>query len=193
MFFFFKTEWCLLSFQLSSLAQKFPAYCLFCWICAKIWKWIILAFPSLNWDPTIFCPPHLLLFYLFWTILQCKDFCCFHISLWIEISPREVGQVEESSSTILYFSDNIAMEIFPIFSTFLSELRSLVVRLGKGSRQMGATASQSTKLRKIFNLCWNIWERNIWKDKNILAIGVEMHQIVQSWTIGRWRLHSSEI
>ena len=118
LFFFFKTEWCLLSFQLSSLAQKFPAYCLFCWICAKIWKWIILTFPSLNWDPTIFCPPHSLLFYLFWTILQCKDFCCFHISLWIEISPREVGQVEESSSTILYFSDNIAMEIFLIFSHF---------------------------------------------------------------------------
>ena len=114
-FFFFKTEWCLLSFQLSSLAQKFPAYCLFCWICAKIWKWIILTFPSLNWDPTIFCPPHSLLFYLFWTILQCKDFCCFHIFLWIEISPREVGQVEESSSTILYFLDNIAMEIFLIF------------------------------------------------------------------------------
>ena len=54
----------------------------------------------------------------FWTIFQCKDFCCFHISLWIEISPREVGQVEESSSTILYFSDNIAMEIFLIFSHF---------------------------------------------------------------------------
>ena len=51
-------------------------------------------------------------------ILQCKDFCCFHISLLIEISPREVGQVEESSSTILYFSDNIAMEIFLIFSHF---------------------------------------------------------------------------
>ena len=126
-----------------------------------------------------------------------------HFPLWIEIPRYFVLHIR----CCFIFLDNISMQRFLLFSyfslnwdlswtifngnisdffTFLSELRSLVVRLGKGSRQMGATASQSTKLRKIFNLCWNIWERNIWKDKNILAIGVEMHQIVQSWTIERW-------
>ena len=138
-------------------------------------RFLLFSYFSLNWD-------------LSWTIFNgnISDFFTFFSEL------RSLLVRLGNSSTILYFSDNIAMEIFLIF-TFLSELRSLVVRLGKGSRQMGATASQSTKLRKIFNLCWNIWERNIWKDKNILAIGVEMHQIVQSWTIGRWRLQSSEI
>ena len=48
--------------------------------------------PSLNWDPTIFCPPHSLLFYLF-------------------------GQ---------YFNAKISVVFI-----FLSELRSLLVRLGK--------------------------------------------------------------
>ena len=93
---------------------------------------------------------------------------------------------------IIFFGQYCNKKISDFF-TFLSEVRSLLVRLGKGSRQMGATASQSTKLRKIFNLCWNIWGGKIWKDENIFVIGVEMHQIVQSWTIGRWRLQSSEI
>ena len=120
MVFFFETEWSIVChFSCRVWHKNYQHIDYFAgFVQKKLWKWIILTFPSPNRDPTIFCPPHSLLFYLFWTILQCKDFCCFHISLWIEISPREVGQVEESSSTILYFSDNIAMEIFLIFSHF---------------------------------------------------------------------------
>ena len=142
-FFFFKTEWCLLSFQLSSLAQKLPAYWLFCWICAnKLWKWIILTFPSPNRDPTIFCPPHSMLFYLFWTILQCKDFCCFHISLWIEISPCEVGQgvAPNGCNCITEY------EVEKDFQSLLKYLRKEDLKRWKYFRDWSGNAPNSTKL-----------------------------------------------
>ena len=187
MVFFFETEWgfaCHISCRVWHKNYQHIDY-FAGFVQKKLGKWIIVTFPSPTRDPTILSSTFVVVWSFLDNIAMKTFLISSHFSLHWDPSFWGWASYTKFFDNIIFFGQYCNKKISDFF-TFLSEVRSLLVRLGKGSRQMGATASQSTKLRKIFNLCWNIWERKIWKDENILEIGVEMHQIVQSWTIGRF-------